>query len=69
MIVKDNNPQHYVVNLLCGTCKTCPDIAIMQEEDKVILTDDYGGINTWSMENFREFVRQSKEGSFDQFMQ
>jgi len=68
MIVKNNNPKDYTVNLLCKTCKTCPDINIRVDDDEVLMTDDYGGTNKWTMENFREFVKQSKEGAFDAFL-
>ena len=68
MIVKKNDINNYTVNLLCNTCKTCPEITIRQGDNKVIITDDYNNTNIWSMENFREFVNQSKSGAFDQFL-
>lgn len=68
MIVKNNDVNNYTVNLLCSSCKTCPEINIRQNEDKVIITDDYNNVNIWTMENFREFVNQSKNGAFDQFL-
>jgi len=69
MIIKDKNPKNYKVNLLCGTGScNCPDITIRPEEDTVLLTDDHGNENQWTMENFREFVRQSKDGAFDTFL-
>lgn len=65
----DKKENYLKVNLQCKNCSTCPDVTIDVENDKVLLEDDHGNTNKWTVENFRELASQIKSGAFDSYLQ
>lgn len=52
----------------CATCKNCPSINIHKDLDKVILGGDEEGFSVWSKEQFIEFAKEIKKGTFDGYI-
>lgn len=68
MLVNKKTDNQFSVNLMCSNCKTCPNLHIDLDENEVLLEDDHGNTNRWTVENFRELAHQIKEGNFDQYL-
>lgn len=45
---------------LCGVRGCCPQVAVYREEDKVVLTDDYGGQVTLTKAQWRDALIRAK---------
>ena len=52
----------------CSTCKTCPSINIHKDLTNVVLGGKDEGFSIWTKDQFNEFVKEIKKGTFDEYI-
>lgn len=67
-IQRNRNPEKGVQMTFCATCKRCPSINIHEEVETVILGGKEEGYSVWKKEQFAEFVKEIKKGTFNRFL-
>ena len=58
----------HVSMTFCANCKNCPSVVLDANEDAVIVGGDEEGYTEFTKEQFKLFIKEAKEGTFDELL-
>ena len=67
-IQRNRDSQEGMQMTFCASCKKCPSINIHKEVENVILGGKEEGYSVWKKDQFAEFVKEIKKGTFDEYI-
>ena len=54
--------------IFCANCKTCPAVTIDKDSDNIVVGGDDEGYTRFTKAQFRLFVKEAKNGVFDEIL-